>query len=168
MPPSTPGKAGGWLYRLWHREYRLDRRLSIGILLAWMTMAALAWSACQWSSSAPKRYVEVLALAGMAIVGQLAIPNYPRLASVLAGMLVALILIVPQNTFWMPSGEWDYVQLGLDFGGMLLLSALLGYVAGVLATGIPLVGGELVQWLRVDVSAAHEEPATPWDDPDRS
>ena len=160
-PQDQPVPTLGLWRQLWCREFRLDRRFSIGVILGWMTLAGIAFAVCERLPQPMRLYLRLLSLGAATILFQLVLPRRPRTACALAGLFVSLAWVVPNQSFWAPFGTISISRSLADVVGVALFGALLGYLVGAVATGIPILVSDILHlW------AQRKAPleATPWDD----
>ena len=162
LPAATsyePGCSRPAYGGLWRREFRLDRRFSVGVVLGWMTLAGIAFGVCELLHASIDVYIRVLSLGAATIIFQLIMPRRPRTACAWAGLFVSLAWVVPQQSFWAPFGIFSISSVVADMAGVAIFGALIGYLVGAVATGVPLLVAEL---LRIGLQPQPLVEGAPW------
>jgi hypothetical protein len=124
----------------------MPKRFSIAIMMAWMTLFAMAFSVLKWISAPPQVFGAVMILMLCIGIAQMWLfgGKKPRLASILAGVVVLTVEVVVLNfatdCFCPPRSS---ILLRCLYSIILIvpcasLGAFLGYLLGGLTAGIVL------------------------------
>ena len=136
LPPSSSVGSSRWSWT--SREYRVDKRMSLGTVTGWVILAALIFGGCSALHLPKVSYALFLLLGISTAVSQLVWPSRPRTAALVAGAVIMLVWVEGGNLFF-GYGSHLWHTSPSDLVAIVVSGAVFGYIFGTLTTSVLLV-----------------------------
>lgn len=129
-------------------QYMVPKRFGMSAILGILTALALLFGLLKRLDAPPMLYLFFGTLGLVICIAQMLNNARPRVASVVAGMVLAPLFLLVGSILWRLryGGDEPLVAIACIAMTFIPMGALLGYLAGTLAAGVFLLMDRLEQW----------------------